>query len=57
MHNDIPISIQKRMEKIFALPAVLQDLIYEYNVEHRPQMKSVLEELTIRTPYRLTCAG
>lgn len=27
------------------LPKVLQDLIYEYNVEHRPQMQLVCSEL------------
>ena len=39
------------------LPRVLQDLISEYNVEHRPKMKFVLEELSSRTPYSLTCCG
>ena len=40
-----------------SLPKVLQDLIGEYNVEHRPKMKLVLEELSTQTPYSLTCSG
>jgi len=31
---------------IHSLPRELQDLISEYNVEHRPKMKNVLSELT-----------
>ena len=49
------------MEQLFArignLPKVLQDLISEYNLEHRPKMKNVLEELSSRKPYRLICSG
>jgi hypothetical protein len=49
------------MERLFvlidALPQVLQDLISEYNVEHRPKMKNVLRELTKNEPYTLICEG
>jgi hypothetical protein len=34
--------------RIRALPQVLQDLIAEYNVEHRPRMSFVLREIAIR---------
>ena len=40
-----------------SLPQVLQDLIIEYNVEHRPKMKNVLRELTKYKPYTLKCEG
>ena len=42
---------------INSLPHVLQDLISEYNVEHRPKMKNVLSELTKHEPSRLICEG
>ena len=32
---------------IRSLPKVLQDLINEYNVEHRPKMKNVLKEASL----------
>ena len=35
----------KLKERIKLLPKVLQDYISEYNVEHRKQMKKVIEEL------------
>ena len=36
----------ERLLLILSLPRELQDLISEYNVEHRPKMKNVLSELT-----------
>ena len=42
---------------INSLPNVLQDLISEYNVEHRQKMKNVLRQLTINEPYTLICQG
>ena len=42
---------------IRSLPKVLQDLISEYNVEHRPKMKFVLAELSSHRPYSLSCCG
>jgi hypothetical protein len=42
---------------INSLPNVLQDLISEYNVEHRPKMKNVLRELTMNKPYTSICEG
>lgn len=42
---------------IDSLPQVLQDLISEYNVEHRPKMKNVLSEITNYEPYTLICEG
>ena len=42
---------------INSLPHVLQDLISEYNVEHRLNMKNVLNELTNNKPYTLICEG
>ena len=40
-----------------SLPLVLQDLISEYNVEHRPKMKNVLNELTKYEQYTLVYEG
>jgi len=42
---------------INSLPQVLQDLISEYNVEHRPKMKNVLSELMKYEPQTLICEG
>lgn len=42
---------------INSLPQVLQDLISEYNVEHRLKMKNVFSELTEYKPYILKCEG
>lgn len=42
---------------IRSLPHVLQNLISEYNVEHRPKMKNVLSELTDGELYTLICEG
>ena len=42
---------------INSLPQVLQDLISEYNVEHRPKMKNVLRELTSEEPHSQICEG
>ena len=42
---------------IKSLPRTLQDFIDEYNVEHRPKMKNVLNELTSDKPYTLKCEG
>ena len=36
---------------------VLQDLISEYNAEHREKNKNVLRELTAYEPYTLICEG
>ena len=49
--------MEKLLVLIDRLPKVLQDLIHEYNVEHRLNMKLVLEDVTSREPYRLTCQG
>ena len=32
-------------ELFYLLPKVLKDIVYEYNVEHRSQMKEVLNQL------------
>ena len=40
-----------------SLPHELQDLISEYNVEHRPKMKNVLSELTKYKIDRGICEG
>jgi hypothetical protein len=40
-----------------SLPHELQDLISEYNVEHRPKMKNVLSELTKYEINRGICEG
>ena len=32
---------------IFNLPKEIQDLISEYNVDHRPQMKKLIEEIRV----------
>jgi hypothetical protein len=42
---------------IKSLPQVLQDLISEYNVEHRPKMKNVLSKLTENEIHRDICEG
>jgi len=42
---------------IESLPHVLQDLINEYNVEHRQKMRNILSELTEYEPYTLICEG
>jgi hypothetical protein len=42
---------------INSLPLVLQDLINEFNIEHRPKMKYVLNELLENEPYTLICKG
>ena len=39
----------------YALPKEIQDLIGEYNVEHRPQFNKVLEN--IKGIYGLECQG
>ena len=39
------------------LPRVIEDMIYEFNVEHRPNLKNVLNELTENEPYTLICEG
>jgi len=58
--NDYYILLQQ-MERLLAsihsLPQELQDLIHEYNVEHRPKMKNVFSELTKHEPYTLICEG
>lgn len=48
---------EKLLVLINALPQVLQDLISEYNVEHRPKMKNILRELTMNEPYSFICEG
>lgn len=40
-------------QQIDALPQVLQDLIHEYNVDHRPQMNRVCKELLMAYQYRM----
>ena len=42
---------------INSLSEVLQDLISEYNLEHRQKMKIILSELTKYEPYTLICEG
>lgn len=49
--------MEQLLARIGDMPKVLQDLISEYNVEHRPKMKKVLEELSIHKPYTLICNG
>ena len=40
-------------QQIDALPKVLQDLIHEYNVDHRPQMYRICKELLTAYQYRM----
>ena len=49
--------VDQLLSRMSALPKELQDLISEYNVEHRPNMKFVLDDLTSHIPYSLTCHG
>jgi len=44
-----------RLLLINSLPQVLQNLISEYNVEHRPKMKKVLIDLTKYKQERKIC--
>lgn len=45
------------LASIRSLPPELQDLIHEYNAEHRPKMKNVLNELTKYEPHTIICEG
>jgi hypothetical protein len=45
------------LSRMSHLPKELQDLISEYNVEHRPNMRFVLDDLTNHKPYSLICNG
>jgi len=49
--------MERLLLSINSLPQELQDLISEYNVEHRSKMKDVLSELTKYEPYALICEG
>ena len=48
-----PTFFARLLQHFDALPQVLQDLINEYNVDHRPQMYRVCKELQTAYYYRL----